>query len=34
MGKQVAITAGGKHLVGKKMYLTDENRIHRKVKKA
>ncbi len=34
MGKQLAITSGGTHLIGKKLYITDDNLVHRKAKKA
>ena len=34
MGKQIAVTENGKHKIGKKLLLTDENKIHRKVRKA
>lgn len=34
MGKNLAITSGAKHMIGKKMYLTDSNLVHRAVKKA
>lgn len=34
MGKQLAITENGKHIIGKKLFITDENLKHRKGKKA
>lgn len=34
MSKQLAVTKDGEHKIGKKLFITDENRIHRKVKKA
>lgn len=34
MGKQLAITENSKHLIGKKLYITDANGVHRKGVKA
>lgn len=34
MGKQLAITENGKHIIGKKLFITDNNLIYRKAKKA
>lgn len=34
MGNKIAVTDSGKHKIGKKLFLTDENLVHRKAKKA
>lgn len=34
MGNKIAVTDNGVHKIGKKLFLTDENRIHRKARKA
>lgn len=34
MGNKIAVTDNGKHKIGKKIFLTDENLVHRKAKKA
>lgn len=34
MGKQLVITENGKHNIGKKLFITDNNRVHKKGKKA
>ena len=34
MGNKIAVTDNGIHKIGKKLFLTDENLVHRKVKKA
>jgi hypothetical protein len=34
MGNKIAVTKDGVHKIGKKLFLTDENHVHRKAKKA